>query len=74
LEIKIGRNGVWMGDLGKRGGGGFLLGFRWCGGSVRKRMLSFGFLFFRHQTGAKGRAIEVRLSQERYKASRVRQA
>jgi hypothetical protein len=57
LEIKIGRNGVWMRDLGKREGGGFLLGFRWCGGSAGKRMLSFGFLFFWHQTGAKSRTI-----------------
>jgi hypothetical protein len=58
----------------RRGGGGFLLRFGWCRGSARKRMLSFGFLFFRHQTRAKSRTIEGRLSQERYKVSRIGQA
>jgi len=39
-----------MGGIGKREGGGFLLRFRWCRGSARKRMLIPGFfLFSRHR-------------------------
>jgi hypothetical protein len=46
LEIKIGKNDVCMGELGKREGGGFLLRFGWCRGSARKRMLIPGFFYF----------------------------
>jgi hypothetical protein len=46
LTLKLKKGGcVWVMEV-RRGEGGFLLGFRGCRGSSRKRMLFPGFLFF----------------------------
>jgi hypothetical protein len=71
-KLKLGKTMCgWVKEVRRDGGGSSLI-WGGVGGLREKECFSWFDFFFRLQTRAKSRAIEGRLSQERYKVDRVR--